>query len=1231
MKRYLREKYGMLPEIGLGLLVNAVFLLFFYLIPPPPPVPETVEISVDVVDFRPPEPLEIPPPPPEVTEVLTASAGASTAVTPGGLDAAAEQTLPELSIPAPAVQSAVELNRQIEDILYEMTFYGAASPSDKAGAAGKRPAGLRTGVSFDARRDAGRRSHSLQRFGGNAASEGAVERALGWLAKNQNRNGSWGSNASYSTGDVAALTSIALLAFLAHGETFDSPLYPDAVRNAANWLCEIAAAPGIESAGRGFGHAMLTYALAEAYAATGSFSIRKIVEERVNAILERQNKLGSFSPGYDNTPQAIPPDPASENPATRELVLGEPVCDLSLLGWHIQALVAARNAGIMPEKISPALQAASTALVNIHQAAGGGFSQGINVKRFPDNPNLTPVGLLALQLLNTGNSRSAQEAQKLLQTVEPPRWDSGGAFPLYRWYYHTQALFQAEGGNGRRWNLWNDNLKQQLLGRQHADGSWPLPPGDRSFLLQEEKDLQLYSTAMCTLMLEVYYRYLPTYSIAESDNIKSESIDELDMTVAGLLAPLAGGRDPMADLILGGGAFDIAPVRFGRFNGIPATPADESVPEEFPVFTTLASSLPVRKSKDWPQLLQPKQRIALFCDDLLPENFKGHLRLTMAVLADGELYQDALEVLINGKRVHCAVLVPGANLLELLIPSLYMQPFGNIVQIRNIGESPVAFDAAELGAFTAPGPPLFLGAAQFADIPPALQRCFNLSAVTLKTGTSAEQLKAATVAARLARVPLLFQIDASLPESDFEWLLQNCRGNEFYWEFAGPDEAVRQRCDKLRRTIPGAIPVATRPLNSNASWLSTLQHRLTPEGYDPAAPLWGRLAATGVDVLGRNGLKYYMNLTGKQVADWIQTGGSSVIFTDILTGGRFLDSLLQTEQPAAAALAQFSKLFEGSPRRLPLAFYPRYGEKPQWEVSAAAACNSPDTATIVIAKEFATPSETELLTLVPWSGPTEVIQEKGTLPNNSAFTGLGTLLQTKRFTVTVENNVFRLSGIWPELTVLRLRRQGGMALAERPAPGPGKTAPIRTDMTRCRVAPPYSPAPEVRHSLRTADNHAAASGLKASVHVIPATESGSQYRFKPEESESVEVTLQLDRNTAVSADGVFLATASGPDMTQALTFNVYVRAYSGRTAKTAAEVPMRFAFSGRCFQTVVTSGSWQSVTVPLAADLPAPYWSHIRILMPEFAAMSDVTTISYELNGISVLLGKDSGGGAHAG
>jgi len=76
----------------------------------------------------------------------------------------------------------------------------------------------------------------------------------------------------------------------------------------------------------------------------------------------------------------------------------------------------------------------------------------------------------------------------------------------YYWYYATLALYQS---GGDPWRRWNEALQKNLLAAQRLDGTWagswdPDPVWGRC-------GGRVYSTALCTLCLEVYYRYLPLY------------------------------------------------------------------------------------------------------------------------------------------------------------------------------------------------------------------------------------------------------------------------------------------------------------------------------------------------------------------------------------------------------------------------------------------------------------------------------------------------------------------------------------------------------------------------------------------------------------------------------------------------------------------------------------------------------------------------------------------------
>jgi hypothetical protein len=87
----------------------------------------------------------------------------------------------------------------------------------------------------------------------------------------------------------------------------------------------------------------------------------------------------------------------------------------------------------------------------------------------------------------------------------PPKWNpDDGSIDMYYWYWGTLAMFQV---GGTHWRKWNEAIVEAVVKHQHRagsgsrTGSWdPLDPwgpdGGR-----------VYSTAMLTMCMEVYYRY----------------------------------------------------------------------------------------------------------------------------------------------------------------------------------------------------------------------------------------------------------------------------------------------------------------------------------------------------------------------------------------------------------------------------------------------------------------------------------------------------------------------------------------------------------------------------------------------------------------------------------------------------------------------------------------------------------------------------------------------------
>ena len=114
---------------------------------------------------------------------------------------------------------------------------------------------------------------------------------------------------------------------------------------------------------------------------------------------------------------------------------------------------------------------------------------------------MTAEALFCRQLLGAPVSRDmAREASQFLLGELPGERRAN----LYYWYYATLALYQLDGD---AWARWNDSLKPVLIGSQRtrgaAAGSWDPDTVWGGY------GGRVYTTALATLSLEVYYRYLP--------------------------------------------------------------------------------------------------------------------------------------------------------------------------------------------------------------------------------------------------------------------------------------------------------------------------------------------------------------------------------------------------------------------------------------------------------------------------------------------------------------------------------------------------------------------------------------------------------------------------------------------------------------------------------------------------------------------------------------------------
>lgn len=336
-----------------------------------------------------------------------------------------------------------------------------------------------------------------KRMGGGEATEAAVNRALKWLSAHQATDGRWAARgfdeeckacggAGKYDADVAT-TALALLCFFAADHTHQKEgVYRQQVARGLEWL-KSQQGPGGDMRGREtmYSHGIATIALAEAYGMTHDEALREPVERAVRFILQARNTdVGGwrYEPGQ--------------------------VGDTSVMGWQIMALTSARRAGLaVPDE---ALDAAKRWLELVGSAAKPGLYAYQPGQR--PSPSMTAEGMFVQQLLGVPHDdpRMLRSSEYIAENL--PMWSREPN--TYYWYYATLALYQQQG---ETWKTWNAALTKQLLDNQRrsgpAEGSWDPVDG------WSRIGGRVYQTAICTLSLEVYYRYLPMYAATPAANI----------------------------------------------------------------------------------------------------------------------------------------------------------------------------------------------------------------------------------------------------------------------------------------------------------------------------------------------------------------------------------------------------------------------------------------------------------------------------------------------------------------------------------------------------------------------------------------------------------------------------------------------------------------------------------------------------------------------------------------
>lgn len=345
-------------------------------------------------------------------------------------------------------------------------------------------------------RDPQQHAAALAARGGSEQTEQAVTAALAWLASQQRPDGRWDPRMTGGGVERSELgqerrgaglrsdngiTGLALLAFLGAGHTTEKGEYREVVARGVEYLVRTQASDGFLGGSalnfeRTYCHGMATLALAEALALSSDERLKPAVQRAVAYTVNAQSRQDGgwrYQPGESG--------------------------DMSQFGWQVLALHSAELGGVFtPEQTREGMRRFLGASTRGNARGLGCYRPGEGV-----STTMTAEALLCRHLIEREiDPRTVDEATSyLLQSLPNER-----AVNEYYWYYGTLAMYHV---GGRPWQRWNERLTDVLIRRQivaGADaGAWP---ADGMWAGYGGK---VFSTALSTLCLEVYYRYQPVY------------------------------------------------------------------------------------------------------------------------------------------------------------------------------------------------------------------------------------------------------------------------------------------------------------------------------------------------------------------------------------------------------------------------------------------------------------------------------------------------------------------------------------------------------------------------------------------------------------------------------------------------------------------------------------------------------------------------------------------------
>lgn len=308
------------------------------------------------------------------------------------------------------------------------------------------------------------------------ATKAAIDRGLAYLARVQERRGSW-SNKDGQGAYPVAMTSLAALAMLMDGNTTTQGRYAPNLDRATNFLLRSVQPSGLITGGEEesrpmYGHGFSMLYLSQLYGMLEDPERRQQLHEVLAKAIELTGKAQSREGGW-----IYRPDTGGD--------------EGSVTITQVQALRGCRNAGITVPKaiIDNAMEYLAAS-----QNSDGGIRYALRQIRGASRPPLT--GAAVLCWYNAGefeNPRAKKALEYCKQNIPITGRHTGHDY--YAHLYWAQALWVA---SDPYWKEYWPARRDHMLTEQKPDGSWI---GDHVG--------DIYDTAVALIILQLPFQQVP--------------------------------------------------------------------------------------------------------------------------------------------------------------------------------------------------------------------------------------------------------------------------------------------------------------------------------------------------------------------------------------------------------------------------------------------------------------------------------------------------------------------------------------------------------------------------------------------------------------------------------------------------------------------------------------------------------------------------------------------------